>query len=298
MQHIIAIIALFFITVSWSQNDTSKNTFLEKTSYKTCKKLPKLTFLWETDTVLTTIESVLYDKKRQIIYASNINGHWLKKNGKGFISKIDLKGTIISEKWIIGLEGTTGMAMLNDELYVADFETIVEIDVDKGNILKRHKIEGAERINDLTVTNDGTIYASDTPKEKLFTFKNGKSALVLDSLGYPNGLLAKKDFLLIGLAKKEALFKMDYQTKALTKITDGIKYPDGIIEICDGNYIVSSWDGVIYYVTSNGDKTTLLDTTSEKINAADIDYIPEHNMLLVPAMSSNKLMAYRLENLK
>lgn len=298
MQHIIAIIALFFITVGWSQHNNYKNTIPKKTTHKTCKKLPKLTFLWETDTLLTTIESVLYDKKRHLIYASNINGHWLKKNGKGFISKIDLKGHIITEKWITGLEGTTGMTMLNDKLYVADFETIVEIDVDKGNILKRHKVEGAERINDLTVTNDGTIYASDTPKEKLFTFKNGESTLVLDSLGYPNGLLAKKEFLLIGLAKKEALFKMDYKTKILTKITEGIKYPDGIVEICEGNYIVSSWDGVIYHVTSNGEKTILLDTISENINAADMDYIPEHNMLLVPAMSSNKLMAYRLENLK
>lgn len=273
----------------------SKSVFAQKQSCSKICKTPKLTFLWETDSLLTTVESVLYDKKRKVIYASNINGHWLKKNGKGFISKINLRGNIISEKWVTGLEGTTGTTMYNDKLYVADFETIVEINPDKGQIINKIIVDGAQRINDLTVTNDGTIYASDTPQKKLFKIKNGKSEMILDSLGYPNGLLAKKDYLLVGLAENTSLEKMDYKTKTFTKIADGIKYPDGIIALDKDNILVSSWDGVIFFIDKNGTKTELLNTTAQKINAADIDYVPEHKLLLVPAMSQNKLMAYKLE---
>lgn len=273
----------------------SKSVFAQKQSCSKICKTPKLTFLWETDTLLTTVESVLYDKKRNVIYASNINGHWLKKNGKGFISKLDLKGGIISEKWVTGLEGTTGMVMHNDKLYVADFEMIVEINPDTGNVTNRIMINGAQRINDLTVTDDGTIYASDTPQKKIFKIKNGKSELVLDNLGYPNGLLAKKEYLLVGLAENTSLEKMDYKTKTLMKIADGIKYPDGIVSIDENNLLVSSWDGVVYFIDKNGSKIKLLNTTKQKINAADIDYIPKHKLLLVPAMSKNRVMAYKLE---
>lgn len=283
--YVLSVFSLLFSMSVLAQNETCN---------KTCKT-PKLTFLWETDTLLTTVESVLYDKKRYVIYASNINGHWLKKNGKGFISKLDLKGNIISEKWITGLEGTTGTTMYNDKLYVADFETIVEINPDNGKITNKIVIDGAQRINDITVTEDGTFYASDTPKKQLFKVKNGVAELVLDSLCYPNGLLAKKDYLLVGLAENTSLEKMDYTTKTFTKIADGIKYPDGIVAVDKDNILVSSWDGVIYFIDKNGTKTELLNTTAQKINAADIDYVSEHKLLLVPVMSQNKVMAYKLE---
>merc|ERR1711939_1161952 len=47
---------------------------------------PKLVKVWETDTVLTTNESVLYDADGQKLYVSNIDGKPLDKDGKGFIS--------------------------------------------------------------------------------------------------------------------------------------------------------------------------------------------------------------------
>jgi hypothetical protein len=38
----------------------------------------------------------------------------------------------------------------------------------------------------------------------------------------------------------------------------------------------------------------IFDTTNDKINAADIDYIPEKQLLLVPTFLDNRAMAYKL----
>ena len=54
----------------------------------------RLTKQWETENNLRIPESVLYDKTKNILYVSNINGKPTEKNGKGFISKVLLNGKI------------------------------------------------------------------------------------------------------------------------------------------------------------------------------------------------------------
>lgn len=44
----------------------------------------------------------------------------------------------------------------------------------------------------------------------------------------------------------------------------------------------------------NGDVKVLLNTKEQKINAADIDYSPELNLLLVPTFFANKISAYEI----
>lgn len=260
---------------------------------KTCKK-PKLTFLWETDTTLKDLESAIYDDRNDVIYVTSINGHWLKPNGKGFISKVSLDGKIINHKWIDNIEGPTGTAIYKNTLFVADFNTVLEIDLSLSKIVNKHKVEGTERINDLTVGTDGTIYGTGTKRGKLFALKNGKVTILKNDLEWPNGLLFENENLLIGLGDK-TISNYNLQTKNSKTIAKGISNPDGIVAIGNGDYLVSSWEGMIHYVTKEGEKTLLLDTSKQKINAADISYISSKKMVLVPAMLQNKLMAYKLE---
>jgi len=44
------------------------------------------------------------------------------------------------------------------------------------------------------------------------------------------------------------------------------------------------------------EKVKLLDTTPQEINAADIDYIPSKNLLLVPTFFDDRVMAYELKS--
>lgn len=265
----------------------------QKSNFTKRLKHPKLVKLWETDTILNDLESAIYDKKNHVVYVTSINGHWLKPNGKGFISKVDLKGKVTNHKWIDNTEGPTGTAIYKNKLFVADFNTILEIDLNTSKIIKKHTIEGTERINDLTVSEDGTIYGSGTKTGKLIALKNGKVTLLKTDLNWPNGLLYEDGKILIGLGDK-TIISYDLQTKTSKTIAKDISNPDGIVAIGNGDYLISSWEGMIHYVTKEGDKTLLLDTSKEKVNSADITYITELKMVLVPAMLQHKLIAYKL----
>src|SRR5690606_21160707 len=87
-------------------------------------KKATLTHLWTTDTLLTTSESVIYDKKRDILYVSNIVGKPDDVDGEGFISKLDLNGKITDTVWVEGFDSPTGMGIHGDTLYVAVLHSI------------------------------------------------------------------------------------------------------------------------------------------------------------------------------
>lgn len=254
---------------------------------------PKLEKLWETDTILSDLESAIYDSSRNLIYVTNINGHWLRPNGKGFISKVDLKGNIIKHKWIDHMEGPTGTALYKDKLFVADFDKVIEIDIPNSKVIKKHAVEGTERINDLTVSQDGIIYGSGTKSGKIFALEKGKVRLIKTNLNWPNGVLVEEDNLFIGLGDA-SIENYNLKNKKSKILVKGISNPDGIVAIGNGDYLISSWEGMIHYVTKKGEKTRLLDTSKEGVNAADIAYIPSKKMLLVPAMLKHKLIAYKL----
>src|SRR5688572_23132451 len=98
------IIASFFllvviVTACQKSNQSSQETIPTDSVQTQQQPLVSLEKKWETDTVLTTCESVLYDKERDVLYVSNINGIPDAKDGNGFISKVSLKGDIIEAQW-------------------------------------------------------------------------------------------------------------------------------------------------------------------------------------------------------
>lgn len=118
--------------------------------------------VWRTDTLLMTPESVIYDKKRDVFYVSNLNFEPRKKDGNGFISKIDLDGKIVNLRWIEGLSSPKGMAIVGDTLFTADVDEVVAMDINDGSIIRKIPIEGAKMLNDITSDNEGNLYISDS----------------------------------------------------------------------------------------------------------------------------------------
>jgi hypothetical protein len=102
----------------------------------------------------------------------------------------------------------------------------------------------------------------------------------------PNGLYAEKDKLILGNSGDGSLKAINLVTKEISIIA---KIGSGI----DG--IQSDGKGKTSYVTSSGKVTVLLDTTNQKINSADIEYIESKHILLIPTFFNNRVVAYKAE---
>ena len=254
----------------------------------------KLEKMWETDSVLKVPESVLFDGDNKVLYAANIDGTdpW-GKDGKGSIAKVGLDGKVIATEWVSGLNAPKGMGVYKGKLYVADLNELVVIDIAGGKIEKRIVVTGAEGLNDVSVSKSGTVYVSDSKLKKIFTVKDGISELLLDTLKGPNGVLMRgDDFYLLDAG---GMFKMN-KDKTLTKITDGMDGgTDGIENISGNDFIVSCWQGVVWYVSADGSKQQLLDSRPDKKNSADIGIDAKNKIIYVPTFWRNTIVAYRVK---
>lgn len=252
----------------------------------------QLTQLWETDTLLRTPESVLYDAKARLLYVSNIDGVPNGKDGKGSIAKVGLDGKIIHAQWVSGLNAPKGMGIYKNKLYVADLTEVVVIDIEKATIIERIPVEGSVFLNDITIDKTGAVYVSDTRVFKVYRIDKGFVVTLFQNLQGPNGLLALGDELLI--LDKGRLVKQ-LASGTLANITEGMDpSTDGIEQVQKNEYLVSSWNGVIYYIYADGNKQVLLDTRPQKINTADIGYDPKNRIVYVPTFYGNKVVAYQL----
>ena len=254
----------------------------------------KLEKLWETDSVLKVPESVLFDGEHKVLYASNIDGTdpW-GKDGKGSVAKVGLDGKVIATEWVSGLNAPKGMGLYMGKLYVADLNEIVVIDIAGGKIEKRIAVTGAEGLNDVSVGKNGIVYVSDSKLKKIFTVKDGVSELLLDTLKGPNGVLMRgDDFYLLDAG---GMYKMN-KNKTLNKITDGMDGgTDGIENISGNDFIVSCWQGVVWYVNADGSKQQLLDSRADKKNSADIGMDAKNKIIYVPTFWRNTIVAYRVK---
>ena len=70
---------------------------------------------------------------------------------------------------------------------------------------------------------------------------------------------------------------------------------DGIEQTKNGDFIVSSWNGMVYYVKADGTKETLLNTTAEQSKTADIGFDAKSNIIYVPTFFKNTVVAYQLK---
>lgn len=254
---------------------------------------PILEKIWTTDSVLKVPESVLADVANQVLYVSNIDGQPAEKDGKGSIGKIGLDGKILETEWIKGLNAPKGMGLFKGKLYVADLTEVVVIDINKRTILEKIIVPDAVFLNDISIDKKGVIYISDSRTCRVHKIENGNVFLLMDKLQGPNGLLATKDGLLI--LDKGRLLKMRTDGQ-LAKLADGMDpSTDGIEMVGENEYLVSCWSGVVYYIHSNGYKTTLIDSRNEKINSADIGYDEKRKIVYIPTFYSNTVSAYRLK---
>jgi sugar lactone lactonase YvrE len=254
--------------------------------------------LWETDEIFNAPESVAYDSKRGFLYVSNCNGGL--KNGLPYgqqsISKANIKGEIIKADWINNLTKPTGICINDDKLYIVERFGVVEYDLKQDKVSNKYYIKTSYFLNDVTVDPQGRIYVSESDTNVIYRIKGNSVEKWLDSeeISRPNGVLYDNGKLLVAVTSEHCLKMVNISDKKVTKIADlGPGILDGIKKCGDG-YLVSDFMGSLYLVKLSGEVTELINTREVKINIADFEYIPYKDMLVSPAMRSNKLICYRL----
>jgi sugar lactone lactonase YvrE len=265
---------------------------------------PKL--LWETKG-LAQPESVVVDPATGAIYVSNIVGAVMQKDGNGFIAKLSGDGKVLTRQWVKGLDAPTGLALHDRTLYVADVDQLVEINAASGEIIKRYPANGATFLNDVAVDADGTVYVSDTPTNTIWRLKDGSFEpwLVNDKLNGPNGLLVQGDTLIVAslgripsVGQKQelaGLSQISLKDQSVSPIGNGqpIGNLDGLELLQPGVYLVTDWAaGALYQVDAKGKAERLIDLNQ---GSADLTYLPDKKVVLIPMMLDNSLVAYRLD---
>jgi len=256
----------------------------------------KLVKLWETEAALKVPESVRFDAKRHVIYASNIDGQAWEADGKGSIAKIGLDGKVIAAEWVTGLDCPKGLALSDDGrwLFAADATGIDVIDIGKGKLDHKIPIPEGKQLNDL-VNDKGTLYVSDSSGKKVFAVKNGKVAVHLDDkvLKGPNGLFVHKGALYV--LDDNSLNRVE-KDGTLTVLASGMPGGvDGLENVGGDDFLVSAWGGAIWYVPAKGDKEQLFDGKPTSTHTADMGWDPKTKTTYVPTFAGNTVVAYKVE---
>ena len=254
--------------------------------YSTLLAQHNLEKIWESDSVtIRNPESVLYDATSNSLYVSSM--------GSGSVVRLDNNGMVIKKDLVTGLNSNKGSALFNGLFYTAETSAIAVIDVDKGTIVKRIPVEGAIMLNDVAMDSKGAIYVSDTRAGKVYKIEGDKPIVYLENMPGVNGLLTVNTDLYV--LTSTSFQKVD-ANKVVTKIADGFESGlDGIVMIAENEFIISNYQGILYYVKADEIKQLLIDTRANHIMSNDISYNSKTQTLYVPSFSTNRIIAYKVK---
>jgi hypothetical protein len=293
----IAFIILSLIVLGSCNTSQKNNTTNDSPSQTKEEQGFVLTEVWKTDTLLKTCESVLYDDQRNTLFVSCINGTPSDKNGSGFIARLTPAGQIETLEWVTGLNAPKGMGVYENRLYVTDIDELVIVDINQGSVMERIPLEGASFLNDIDVDTDGTVYISDSDTGILWIYENGEPRQwITEGLERPNGLYVEESRVLLTSSGSSDLKVIDKSSGTFESVTSGIGAGDGLEYAGkDGYYIATSWSGEVFLIHPDYSKETLLKTSDQEINSADIGFNISEQVLYVPTFYDNRVVAYRLE---
>jgi hypothetical protein len=250
--------------------------------------------LWITPD-LPTPESVLYvpHKKNPYLFVALIDGQGDAVDGKGGIATLTPDGEVLDKNWFTGLNAPKGMAIHENRLYVADITELVVIDIKKRALIKKIPVPGAVFLNDVTANSSGVVFVSDTRTNKVHRIEQDEVSVHLENIASANGLKVFGSNLIVGAGPELLLVGADKKPLTLAKgFAQGI---DGVEMIKRGEFIVSCWAGLVYYVYGDGKIELLIDSQAQQINTADIGFDASTKRVFVPNFFKNTVTAYQLK---
>lgn len=265
--------------------------------------------LWEVRDSLSRPESALFDAEANVLYVSNIKGEPTAKDGNGYLSRISPEGVLLQARWVSGLHAPKGMALSRGRLYVADIDTLVEIDPVTERITARYGAPGARFLNDVAADAAGNVYVSDSQTHRIYRLREGVLEVWLESplIRSPNGLEALPNYLVVAAADSSAarpgearyLHAVSYTDRTVRPLgavrplggLDGVKAAEG------GGFFLSDWGAArVYFYDPTTDSLQVLVEVSQ--GTADFDYVSIQQRLYLPVMMSDRLIAYEVQHRK
>lgn len=249
-------------------------------------------------TGLKTPESVIQAKDGRI-FISEINE--FGKDGDGQISVVDQKGKL--SIFATGMDDPKGLAIIGDNLYVADKTRILKVAQD-GNWQVLTAADAfpvmPQFLNDLERDLQGNnLYVSDSGTlEKggaIYRISlDGKVTPVIDNhqdkrVLAPNGLLMDDsgDVLLFVDFATGILYSLNMKTNTLTDLAEGLGGGDGLVHHPNNQMYVSDWkNGKVFSVLH--DEVSLVKDGFKA--AADIALTTDGKYILVPDMKAGELV--------
>jgi DNA-binding beta-propeller fold protein YncE len=255
---------------------------------------------WETGSGLKTTESVLYDAATGIIYVSNVDGNPSAKDGSGFIATLSIDGKILKADWVKGIDAPKGMGILNNHLFVSNIDEVVEIDITTATIVNRYTITDSKFLNDIaTDPKTGKIFITDSGTGQVYVLQNGQVSLWLQGPMFKgaNGLFLNDSLLYIGTDIGIFQAVTDSDKVKLCVSNDNKGEVDGLYITSEGKFIFSDWTGSVFIASLDGKPELLINTSDQKINAADFGIISSKKMILIPTFFDNKVVCYTLSDI-
>jgi len=256
--------------------------------------MPSLTELWVTDGFAAP-EGVTLSEDGGFYYVSNVNGGGSDVDNNGFIAKLGLDGEVADLDWITGLNAPKGMAVHDGRMYVSDIVSLVVIDTERGTVLDTVPMQDATFLNDVTHVPGHGILVSDSGTATIYQYDDGIGSVWMqdERLAGINGLLAHDGTLLVATMTAGELLSVDLETQDITVLADGMENADMMAPLDDGGYLVSSWPGIIHYVSPEGDRMTVQDTTDLPVYMND--FTMNGDVLVTPNWQPGTVRAYRVE---
>ncbi len=263
---------------------------------------PGLTALWHSKN-LRVPESVLWyqqqnnGKTDSMLFVSEIDGQGNVADGVGGVAVLNTDGSVRHKDWLRGLNAPKGMAVFQGKLYIADLTEVVVVDIASATIVQKITAPDAVFLNDVTVDAEGGVYISDTRKNRIYKLQHNKVSSWLDNVEAANGLKVIDEQLYIAAGDKLLKVGLADSSKTISQVAVGFaERADGLEPVGNGDFIVSCWAGLVYYVYADGRIQELMDRRTEKLNTADIGWDQVTKTLYIPTFFGNSVKAYQLSD--
>jgi sugar lactone lactonase YvrE len=221
------------------------------------------------------------------------------KGGDGQITVINTDGS--KSVLAAGLNDPKGIDLYNNELYVADIDQVIKIDL-AGNVTllaDKTSLPGKPVfLNDVEIDGLGNVYISDSGTEDgehagIYKITaDGAISEVLNSdagIKRPNGLLMDGvDSLLVADFGTGDLYRVNLSTDSVNKLNQGFGGADGLVRDSHGILYVSDWHNGKVWQLAEPKATPQLIADNFKA-AADITFSADGQFLLVPDMKGGEM---------
>jgi len=262
---------------------------------------PELQALWQTQG-LRVPESVLWFQQQsnnntdRLLFVSEIDGNGTEADGAGGVAVLNTDGSIRHKDWLRGLNAPKGLAVYQGKLYIADITEVVVVDIATAKILCKIKAPDSVFLNDVAVDTQGKVYISDTRKNRIYKLEQQTISVFLDNVEAANGLTVVANQLYIAAGDKLLKTDLSAAKSNITPVAIGFaERADGVEAVGNGDFIVSCWAGLVYYVYADGRIEQLLDSRTLKLNTADIGWDAATRTLYIPTFFDNAVRAFQLK---